>query len=55
MMAGELRDALRSALDQLTAYANLRSAVQHIIIDAEAGELRTPVRRALDVERTKGG
>jgi hypothetical protein len=60
MMAGDLRDALRSALDQLHAYASLRSAVQHVIIDAEAGELRTPVdiirelRRALDAERTGG-
>jgi hypothetical protein len=61
MMAGELRDALMAAQDQLTAYAALRSAVQHVIIDADAGELRTPtdivreLRRALDVERMKGG
>ena len=60
MMAGELRDALMAAQDQLTAYANLRSAVSHVIVDADAGELRTPadivreLRRALDAERTGG-
>jgi hypothetical protein len=60
MVSGELRDALRAAQDQLHAYANLRSAVQHVIIDADAGELRTPtdivreLRRALDAQRTGG-
>ncbi len=58
MMAGELRDALTAAQGQLTAYANLRSAVSHVITDADAGELRTPadivseLRRALDAGRT---
>ncbi len=57
MMAGELRDALMAALEQLHAYAALRAATQHVIIDADAGELRTPadivreLRRALDAGR----
>jgi hypothetical protein len=57
MMAGDLRDALRAAQDQLHAYAALRSAVQHVIFDSEGGALRTPVdivrelRRALDATR----
>ncbi len=60
MMAGELRDALVAAQGQLTTYATLRSAVSHVIIDADAGELRTPpdvvreLRRALDAQRTGG-
>jgi hypothetical protein len=60
MLAGDLRDALQAAQAQLHAYANLRSAVQHVVIDAEAGELRTPVdlvrelRAALDATRTGG-
>ncbi len=57
MVSGELRAALTAAQAQLNAYANLRSAVSHVIIDADAGELRTPVdivrelRRALDAGR----
>jgi hypothetical protein len=57
MASGELRDALRAAQDQLAAYATLRSNVSHVIIDAEAGELKTPVdlirqlRNALDAGR----
>jgi hypothetical protein len=56
-LVADLRDTLTAAQDQLTAYAALRSAVQGIIIDAEAGALRTPVdivrelRRALDAGR----
>jgi hypothetical protein len=56
-LAADLRDVLQDAQDQLTAYATLRSAVSHVITDADAGELRTVVdvirelRRALDVTR----
>jgi hypothetical protein len=59
-LVADLRDTLTAAQEQLTAYAALRSAVQGIIIDTEAGALRTPVdiirelRRALDAERTEG-
>ncbi len=59
-LVADLRDTLTAAQDQLTAYAALRSAVQHVIIETDAGDLRTPadivreLRRALDVERTEG-
>lgn len=57
MVSGDLRDALTAALAQLHAYASLRAAINSVIVDADAGELRTPVdivrelRAALDAGR----
>ncbi len=58
--AGNVRDAIDAARGQLDAYASLRRAVSSVIIEAEAGALRTPVdivrelRRALEAARTEG-